>query len=77
MSGRLYNLDTERGRRRPFASTPATRDALARVVVLEPGPVAPLEPPRQSLLVRTAGSTLALGLAVWTGVSVLWRGVRR
>ena len=44
MTGRVYSMDMERARRRPFASPPSSRDGLARVFVLEPESVAPLEP---------------------------------
>lgn len=44
MTGRVYNMDMERARRRPFASEPSSRDGLARVFVMESPPVAPLEP---------------------------------
>lgn len=54
MTGRVYSMDMERARRRPFASPPSSRDGLARVFVMEPEAVAPLEPPRESWLTRLA-----------------------
>ncbi len=68
MSARIYNLDTERGRRRPSASTPASHDALARVVLLEPDPLAPLSPPRKtrpSRLRRSLAELVTCCVVVW------------
>lgn len=68
MTGRVYNLDMERARRRPFASEPSSRDGLARVFVMEPAPVEPLEPPHSTKpgLLRRGLVTLATcGLVAW------------
>lgn len=69
MTGRVFNLDMERARRRPFASPPSSRDGLARVFVMEPAPVEPLEPPsstKPGLLRRGAFALLTCGFMVWT-----------
>lgn len=69
MTGRVYNMDLERARRRPFAQDSSSRDGLARVFVMEPQAVAPLEPPsstKPGLLRRGAFALLTCGFMVWT-----------
>lgn len=68
MTGRVYSMDMERARRRPFASPPSSRDGLARVFVLEPEAVAALEPPsstKPGLLRRGLVALTAFGLVAW------------
>lgn len=66
MTGRVYSMDMERARRRPFASPPSSRDGLARVFVMEPEAVAPLEPRRESWLTRLAAVRgVLLRACVW------------
>jgi hypothetical protein len=72
VSARLYSLDSERARRQPTAS-PSTRDALARVVVLEPGPVAPLVPPRQSALTKWRGGLIVAGFRAIFKAARWWK----
>lgn len=67
MTGRVYNMDMERARRRPFASPPSSRDGLARVFVLEPEAVTPLEPrnTKPGLLRRGLVALAACGIVAW------------
>lgn len=44
MTGRVYNMDLERARRRPFAQDSSSRDCLARVFVMEAPPVEQMAP---------------------------------
>lgn len=72
MTGRVFNMDMERARRRPFASPPSSRDGLARVFVMEPEAVAPLEPPsstKPGLLRRGAFALLTCGFMVWMALT--------
>lgn len=72
MTGRVFNMDMERARRRPFASPPSSRDSLARVFVMEPEAVAPLEPPsstKPGLLRRGAFALLTCGFMVWMALT--------
>lgn len=73
MTGRVFNMDMERARRRPFASPPSSRDGLARVFVMEPEAVTPLEPRRESWLLRTGrGLATAALYAVVRACPLSW-----
>lgn len=73
MTGRVYNMDMERARRRPFASEPSSRDGLARVFVMEAPPVAPLEPARESWLRRAGrGVMVSAVYAFWRACPLGW-----